>query len=198
MHAPREIFDRLLERKSDYLVSGNRCIAAGKKGISPFVKVTAALRMLCYAAPAGSLEEAYQIGESTALMSLKDFCRAVVAAFDKDYLSTPKGVDIIRIEQQFAEVVFPGCVGCVDCSKWELCACPKAEHGITVGKDQALSLKMELVCDLDIRVWSLFCGLPGMLNDLNVLDLSPFFARVMNDTYPIVLPTYTVGGKHLI
>lgn len=75
--------------------------------------------MLCYAIPADALEESLQIGEPTALMSLKKFCHTFVAACKKGYLSPLSGVNIILIERQFAEVGFPGCVGCVDCSKRE-------------------------------------------------------------------------------
>lgn len=54
---------------------------------------------------------------------------------------------------------------------------------------------MEVVCDLDLRIWSLFFGLPGMLNDLNIIRLSPFFAEVLTDQFPPMIPNYTVSGE---
>lgn len=128
---------------------------------------------------------------------MKEFCRAVVSEFKEQFLRRPTGVKIIRIEHQFAEVGFLRFFGCIDCSSCVWWLCPKAEHDITVAKDKVLCLKMEVVCDLDMKVWSLFCGLSGMLNDINILYLSLFFSEVMKDAYPSVLLTYTVGARRL-
>lgn len=52
---------------------------------------------------------------------------------------------------------------------WVQKAYRKAEHRITRGKYRVPCLKIDVVCDLDLIVWSLFCGFPRMLNDLNIL-----------------------------
>lgn len=126
---PRVVFDRIYTATvnfSDFLKAGLRRDCRGKQGIHPLFKVTAALRMLSYAVPAEMLEDSLQIGESTALESLKQFFLAVIHCFKKEYLRKPTSIDIINIESQFSNVGFPGCIGCVDCSKWDWKACPKA------------------------------------------------------------------------
>lgn len=72
----------------------------------------------------------------------------------------------------------------IDCSSWTWENCPTALKGIMVGKDKVPTLKMEIIYDTDLYVWNLFCGLPGSLNDINVLDSSPFFMNVLSGKFP--------------
>lgn len=146
---PRNIYDLLYEKitlKYDYLVAANRFRASRKKVISLQVKVTTALRMLGYASLADALEEILQIGESIALKCLREFCSTVDSEFEEHILRLPTRVDIRRIEHQFAEVDFRGFFGCMDCILRGLKLFPRAEHGITVGKDKDSCLNMEVDC----------------------------------------------------
>ena len=67
-----------------------------------------------------------RLSETTTLMSLKAFCQAVVSEFGEIYLRSPSGADLVNVERSFAEVGFPGCIGCVDCAGRDWDACPKA------------------------------------------------------------------------
>ncbi|XP_061998919.1 uncharacterized protein LOC133716216 [Rosa rugosa] len=59
--------------------------AAGRLGLSSLQKVTAAFRMLAYGVTADYVDEYVQIGESTAIESLKRFVVAVVEVFGDEY-----------------------------------------------------------------------------------------------------------------
>ncbi|XP_062118443.1 uncharacterized protein LOC133832071 [Humulus lupulus] len=84
----RENADRNLF--NDYFAENPRFSASidglGKLGLSGLQKVTAVFRMLAYGVPADATNEYIKIGESTALESLKQFCRAVVKVFGARYL----------------------------------------------------------------------------------------------------------------
>ena len=55
--------------------------ATGRLGLSSYLKITAAIRILAYAMPADILGESLGMAESTVLDSLVRFCNAVVAVF---------------------------------------------------------------------------------------------------------------------
>ncbi|CAN6381318.1 unnamed protein product [Urochloa humidicola] len=60
--------------------------AAGELGHSALKKITVALRMLAYGVPADSLDEALYIAESTIILCLRRFVKAVVGLFGEQYL----------------------------------------------------------------------------------------------------------------
>lgn len=141
----------------------------GKLGLYPLQKVVAAIRQLCYGFSADSMDDYIRIGESTALESLKVFCRTVIKCFGTKYLRLPNCEDLKRIENQFSSIGFPGCIGCIDCSGWQWDSCPRGLQGIMCGKEMKPYRKMEVICDLDMSIWHFYFGLPGMLNDIDIM-----------------------------
>lgn len=99
-------------------MAGNHCDATGRKNISPISKVITALRISCSCVPADYINKTIQVGESTALEFLKDFCSSVISGFNG----------------------------------WKWRAFTKAECGIEVGKDKVQTLRMEVLCDLDLLI----------------------------------------------
>jgi hypothetical protein len=64
-------------------------------GFSSLQKITAALRMLAYGVTANFMDEYLNIGEPTALESLKKFVKAVISIFSEEYLRSPNNQDIV-------------------------------------------------------------------------------------------------------
>ncbi|GKD43673.1 ALP1-like protein [Tanacetum coccineum] len=68
-------------------------------------------------------------------------------------------------------------------------------HGMdnTVGEIKKYpTIMLEAVASQDLWIWHVFFGVAGANNDINVLDNSPLFDDLINDTAP-VLP-YVVNG----
>ncbi|MEM1283721.1 MAG: hypothetical protein AAGG81_09240 [Chlamydiota bacterium] len=115
----RSLFDKvftIVVTNNEYFQKGLRPNCVGKMGLTPLQKVVAAIRQLCYGISADAVDDYVRIGEKTALNSLKQFCRAVVSKFENEYLRLPTDEDLESIENQFAAIGFPGCIGCIDCS----------------------------------------------------------------------------------
>lgn len=106
-----------------------------------------------------------------------------------------------RIERQFAEVTnqsngFPGCMSCLDCASWDWGSCPKAFQGIMKGKDKVPTLRMEVIWQpLDLHIWHLYFGLPGVMNDLNIPSVSSHFADVLSGKFPPWKVDYKIGTE---
>lgn len=59
--------------------------------------MTVSLRMLAYEIPVDNVDEYVKIRKSTAIESLKKFCKGVVEIFESKYLRSPNKNDIIRL-----------------------------------------------------------------------------------------------------
>ncbi|KAH9109086.1 hypothetical protein LEN26_000414 [Aphanomyces euteiches] len=92
--------------------------ATGKLGLSGLQKITCAIRILACEIAADAMDEYCRISESTALASLKQFCRAVVAIFGKCYLRSPTSNDLDMLLTQNESCGFTGMLGSIDYMKW--------------------------------------------------------------------------------
>ena len=127
--------------------------AVGKDGLSPLQKMIAAVRMLAYGCLADILDEYVQIGESTAIESLKRFCDDVVGVFEKQYLRKPNKDDIARLLQEGEDRGFPGMLGSLDCMHWHWKNCPTAWHGThTNGFKKVPTLILEFVASKNLWI----------------------------------------------
>jgi hypothetical protein len=76
---PRTVFNRLLNGVTGRGKFIQHQQLIGPPGITPLLRLVACLRIICNGTAADAQDEHYQIGESTALMSLKELTRHVVA-----------------------------------------------------------------------------------------------------------------------
>jgi hypothetical protein len=80
------IMDRVCARDNYFVQKRD---AAGLLGLSPHQKITSALRMLCYGVCGDATDEYCRTSESTALVALKRFCKAVRAEFEPHHMRQP-------------------------------------------------------------------------------------------------------------
>eukprot|EP00918_Siedleckia_nematoides_P024351 GHVU01052669.1.p1 GENE.GHVU01052669.1~~GHVU01052669.1.p1 ORF type:complete len:450 (-),score=62.87 GHVU01052669.1:1582-2931(-) len=190
----REVFARLLEAvpaHDSYFVQ--RSDAVGKVGASALLKVTAAMRVLAYGCAADSLDENLELSETTVLESTMRFARAVNACFAEEYLRDPTPADVMRLLSLHASKGWPGKLGSIDCMHWTWSACPSAVAGQYLGRKGKPTVVLEAVADANLWIWHAHFGFPGSLNDLNILDRSHVFDRLMLGQAPAA--SFTVNGN---
>nr|XP_011465812.1 PREDICTED: uncharacterized protein LOC101310615 [Fragaria vesca subsp. vesca] len=122
----------------------------GRLGLSSLQKVTAAFRMLAYGVPADYVDEYVQIGESTAIESLKRFVTTVVEVFGDEYLRSPNSDDLARLLTIGEQRGFPGMLGNIDCMHWTWKNCPTAWHGMFTGHIHKPTIILEAVASYDL------------------------------------------------
>ncbi|XP_021716643.1 protein ALP1-like [Chenopodium quinoa] len=158
--------------------------AAGRLGLSPLQKCTAAIRMLAYGTCPDAVDEYLRIGETTSRLALQHFCQGVITHFEAEYLRSPTDDDLRRILHQNEMRGFPGMIGSIDCMHWEWKNCPMAWKAQYAGRNKNATLILEAVADQDLWIWHAFFGIPGSCNDLNVLYRSPVFDDVLHGRAP--------------
>jgi hypothetical protein len=116
---PRALFERVRAGvlEADHYIE-QRPDAAGVMGASADQKITAELRQFAYGCPANAAAELVRVSESVASESLIRFCRAMRKEFEHLSLRRRNKDELREIEQHYASLGFPGCIGCVDVSSW--------------------------------------------------------------------------------
>jgi hypothetical protein len=120
----------------------------------------------------------FKKGESTAIECLKKFCQTIVKVYSNEYLRKPNESDAKRLLAVAEERGFPGMMGSLDCMHWCWKNCPVADHGQYTGKEKEPTVVLKAIASYDLWIWHTFFGLPGTLNDINILDRSPIFKHL--------------------
>jgi hypothetical protein len=126
--------------------------------------------------------EVSRLSESLASKCLNRFCAGVVHVFGEIYLRLPSDEDLKRIEGIYAKLGLPGCIRAIDCAGWQWCSCPVAEQGLHRGEEGKPTLRLEVWCDDRLWIWSLFFGMLGSRNDINIMNASPLFQSIRAGT----------------
>ncbi|KAL2490984.1 putative harbinger transposase-derived nuclease [Abeliophyllum distichum] len=156
----------------------------GKLGLSTFQKITVMFRMLAYGVAVDATDEYIKIGESTAIESLKRFCRAIVEVFAEQYLRPPNANDIARLLHIGKQRGFPEMLGSLDCMHWKWKNCLTGWAGQYTGRSGHPTIILEAVADYDLWIWHANFGLPGSNNDINVLEASHLFTNLAQSIAP--------------
>ena len=190
----RPLFLRIVNAVADHdHYFKQRRDGVGRAGLSTLQKTTAVFRILAYGLPADATDEYVKIGESTAIESLKRFCRAVVEIFAEQYLRSPNANDISRLLHIGQQRGFPGMLGSLDCMHWKWKNCPTAWAGQYSGRSRSPTIILEAVADYDLWIWHAYFGMPGANNDINVLESSHLLSNLAQGTAPPA--NYVIQGK---
>ena len=104
--------------------------------------------------------------------------KVVIAMFGDHYLRSLNNIDIARLLQTGEQRGFPSMLGSIDCMhcKWKNCL--TAWQGMYTGHCHEPTIILEAVASQDLWIWHAFFGLPGSLNEINVLDRSSVTPRI--------------------
>ncbi|XP_042027321.1 uncharacterized protein LOC121774527 [Salvia splendens] len=106
------------------LVGWYRCFtlrrdACGRIGLSTYQKCTSAIRQLFYADPADMVYEYLQMGETTVVQVLRQFCKSIQDIFGPEYLGKLSDFECHRLIDIHERVHgFPVMLGSIDCMHW--------------------------------------------------------------------------------
>nr|XP_011462191.1 PREDICTED: uncharacterized protein LOC101309236 [Fragaria vesca subsp. vesca] len=158
--------------------------ATGRVGLSTEQKLTCAMRQLAYGVTADFFDDYMDIAESTAIEILEHFTRAIWNVYHEHYLRRPTPTDLRRLLDKTTERGFSGMIGSLDCMHWQWKNCPTGWGGQYTGYKGKPTIILEAVASYDTWIWHAFFGLPGSLNDINVLGQSLLFNDVSRGETP--------------
>ncbi|XP_062203838.1 uncharacterized protein LOC133906074 [Phragmites australis] len=118
----------------------------------------------------------------------------IVEVFGDEYLRAPNKEDTARLLDMNQRRGFPGMLGSIDCMHWRWKNCPTAWSGSFRGHVNAPTIILEAVASQDLWIWHAFFGMPGSLNDINVLHRSHLLDNLAGGVAPKV--QYSINGHH--
>ncbi|XP_062014375.1 uncharacterized protein LOC133730885 [Rosa rugosa] len=170
------VFDRMMRDVANYdpyFVQTRD--ATGRVSLSTEQKLTCAMRMLAYGITADFCDDYLDIAKSTAIEIFEHFTKAIWNVYHETYLCQPTPADLRRLLDKAAERGFPGMIGSLDCMHWQWKNCPSGWAGQYTGYKGKPTIILEAVASYDTWIWHALFGLPGSLNDINVLGCSLLF-----------------------
>ncbi|XP_048601104.1 uncharacterized protein LOC125580545 isoform X1 [Brassica napus] len=142
--------------------------------------------MLAYGQSRDTYDEYLRLGKSTSRLCLENFTTGIIQLFGQEYLRRPNEDDLQRLLDIGEVRGFSGMIGSIDCMHWEWKNCPTAWKGQYTRGSGKPTIVLEAVASQDLWIWHAFFGLPGTLNDINVLDRSPVFDDILQGRAPKV------------
>jgi hypothetical protein len=123
------------------------------------------------------------VSESTVKLCLKAFIDVIETEFHVEFLRYSTTAELKSLMKRMSLRGFPGAWVSIDCSHMTWKTCLTALQGQYRNKIGQCSIVTEVVCDENLRAWKAFLGMPGSLNDINVLDHSPMVQDIMCGTF---------------
>jgi len=164
----------------------------GRKRVSVDAKILISLKYLAYGCSVNAFWDYFQIGESTALLSVKKFTSCIAnSIFQKKFFSFFTALDAKKVEAlHYAKHGIHGLLGSLDCSH-----CPIAHHGQYQGKEGRPTIVVEALADYNLYVWHAVFGYSGTLNDINIWDTSFLLRSLCNGSFSELDFPFPIGGE---
>jgi hypothetical protein len=130
-----------------------------------------------YGVPPHTFTDYFQMSEGLAAKCCNEFAAIMKQLYDKEYLRIPDTTDMKRI--------INGMFGLLDCMHTGWKNCPKAwQASFKTGKESGgPTVVLEALSDFNLWFWHALFGYAGSLNDLNILNLSPFLESLVDGTF---------------
>jgi hypothetical protein len=126
-----------------------------RRRVSSDAKILISLKYLAYGCSINSFHDYFQVGESTAMLSMKEFTKSISnPIFQKKFFSFFTPSDARRVEAlHFNQQNIHGMLGSLDYSHLVWGNCPVAYHGQFQGKEGKPMIVVEGLADHNLYAW---------------------------------------------
>jgi hypothetical protein len=162
----------------------NNKSANGISGASLEAKLLLPLKCLAYGVPAHAFRDYFQMSQTLARECCLKFDQTIHKIYQQEYLRLPTPSDLKAITKlhKYAHEV-DGMFGSLDCCHTIWKNCPYGWQGSFQGKEGKPSIVLEAIADYHLWFWHVSYGYAGTLNDINILNLSPFLHSLLDGTF---------------
>ena len=173
--------------------------ADGTVGASLEAKLLLPLKTLAYGVPPHTFQDYFQMSATLARDCCVQFDLGIKTLYQREYLRLPTKNDLKSLSNLHKHHHgVDGMFGSLDCMHTFWKNCPKAWQGSFQGKEGKPSIVLEAIGDYNLWFWHASYGYAGTMNDLNILNASPFLQALVDGTFieieKSVVP-YDIAGE---
>jgi hypothetical protein len=164
----------------------NRVDAAEKEGASLEAKILLPLKTFAYGVPPHTFTDYFQMSDSLARTACEEFCIMMKRLYAEEYLRVPTARDLTNIVKLHKAIHgVDGILGALDCMHIGWKNCPVAWQGNfrSGNNKKGATVVLEALSDYHTWFWHASFGYAGSLNDLNILNISPFLERLVDGSF---------------
>jgi hypothetical protein len=173
--------------------------AHGRIGASFQCRLLLPLKTLAYGVPSHTFRDYFSMSETLARECCIEFDIAIKQIYEREYLRLPDENDLKSITKLHKAVHgFDGMFGSLDCMHAVWKNCPVGWQGSFKGKEKKCTIVLEAISDYQLWFWHAAFGYAGTLNDLNILNLSPFLNSLLDGSFCELersCTPFTISGK---
>jgi len=160
--------------------------ATGKVGAAVEAKILLALKTFAFGVASHAFCDYFQMSRQQSAKCCEEFASIMCHIYGDRYLRAPTSHDLNQIVKLHKEVhKVDGMFGSLDCMHTRWKNCPKAWQGAysTGRHSSGPTVVLEALCDYHLWFWHASFGYAGSLNDLNILNLSPFLDSLIDGSF---------------
>ena len=182
-----------MDGSSDFQGTTDAC---GRSGPSALQKIVSVMRLLAYGCGTDSVAEYTGVKAECARDSLYSFCKFICRWYGPEFLGRWGEEELMKEMEVNAKRGFPGMMGSIDCTHWRWKNCPIAWQGMYQDRNHNRSIVAEAIAGHDMYFFQAFVGLPGSLNDINIMNQTTMQRNYMNSI--AIDHKYNIGGKEFV
>ena len=198
----QKIFEDVMHSGNAFYLS--RYDGTGAIGASLEAKILLPLKTLAFGTASHAFCDYFQMSKPLAVRCCDEYALMIKDLYSSEYLRVPDENDlkgICRLHRAVHGV--NGMMGSLDCMHTRWKNCPKAwQASFKSGKESGgPTVVLEAMSDYHLWFWHASFGYAGSLNDLNVLNLSPFLESLVDGSFKALEEAagavpFDVGGEN--
>ena len=170
--------------------------AVGRCGPSALQKIISVMRLISLGCATDSVAEYTGVKAECARDALYSFCNFICRTYGPEYLGRWGEEELKKEMEVNAKRGFPGMMGSIDCTHWKWRNCPIAWQGMYQDRNRNRSIVAEAIAGHDMYFFQAFVGLPGSLNDINIMNQTTMQKNYMNSI--AIDHKYNIGGGEFV
>ena len=143
--------------------------AVGRKASSSLQRMISVLKQLAYGTCANANSDYTGVRKKLGRECLYEFCEFIIKRFGPEYLGKWDKQEMLDELAANEKRGFPGMIGSIDCCHWVWHRRPIAWQGMYLDRNHKRSIVVEAIAGHDTYFSQAFVGLPGSLNDINIM-----------------------------
>lgn len=153
-------------------------------GPSLEARVLLPLKHLAFAAAPHLFGPYFQMSNTMAKTCCKKFNQAMILHYRPKFLHLPTPVDVASITKLHEDMHgVKGMLGSINCMHTNWKNCPVAWQQSFQGKEHEPTIVLEAVADYNMWFWHASYEYCGMMNDIQIIKLSPLFWRLIDGLF---------------